>query len=77
MDDRISEYIKGHVLYSISKPINRKLGLYTPFLVPSQPWESVSMDFVASFPSSKIGHDYLYFVVHRFNHMCNLMPCKK
>ena len=35
------------------------------------------MDFVGGFPSSRIGHDYLYVVVDRFSKMCNLMPCKK
>jgi len=50
-----------------SKPNNTKLCLYTPFLVPSHPWESVSMDFVGGLPKSKKGHDYLYIVVDRFN----------
>jgi hypothetical protein len=31
---------------SISKPRNKKLGLYTPLLVPSHPWESICMDSV-------------------------------
>ena len=26
---------------------------------------------------SRMGHDYLYVVVDRFNKMCILMPCKK
>lgn len=60
-----------------SKLRNRKLGLYTPLLVPSQPWESVSMDFVGGLPMSRKGHDYLYVVVDRFNKMCILMLCKK
>ena len=58
-------------------PSNRKLGLYTPLMVPSRPWESVSMDFVGGLPFSKRGHDYLYVVVDRFSKMCILMPCKK
>ena len=62
---------------SACKPTNRKLGLYTPLLVPSRPWESISMDFVGGLPMSKIGHDYLYVVVDRFSKMCILMPCKK
>jgi hypothetical protein len=53
------------------------LGLYTPLLVPSRPWENISMDFVGGLPMSKQNHDYLYVVVDRFRKMCILMPCKK
>ena len=60
-----------------SKPINRKVGFYTPLLVPSHPWESVSTDFVGGLPKSRKGHDYLYVVVDRFNEMCILIPCNK
>ena len=59
------------------KPRNRKLGLYMPLLVPSRPWESVSMDFVGGIPFSRKHHEYLYVVVDRFSKMCILMPCKK
>ena len=67
----------GHVMFSICKPTNRKLGLYTPLLVPSHPWESVSMDFVGGFPLSRKGHYYLYVMVDRFSNMYILLPCKK
>ena len=60
-----------------SKPSNRKLGLYTPLLVPSHPWESVSMDFVGGLPKSRKGHDYLYVIVDRINKMCILITCNK
>eukprot|EP00253_Pinus_taeda_P025300 PITA_25300 len=68
--------IPGH-FGVISKPSNRKIGLYTPLMVPSRPWESVSLDFVGGIQLSKRGHDYLYVVVDTFNKMCILMPCKK
>jgi hypothetical protein len=35
------------------------------------------MDFVGGLPTTKKGHDYLFFVVVSFNKMCNLMLCKK
>jgi hypothetical protein len=41
----------------ISKPSNRKLGLYNPVPFPYRPWESVSMDFVGRLPMSRNGHD--------------------
>jgi len=76
MLESVSRLIKGCSLCAISKPRNRKLGLYTPLLVPSRPWESVSIDFVGGRPLSKRGHDYLYVVVDRFSKMFILMPCK-
>jgi hypothetical protein len=73
----VTKYVKGCVMCSTCKPINRKLGLYSPLHVSSHPWESISMDFVGGLPMSKGGHDYLYVVVDRFIKMCILMPCKK
>ena len=65
------------MLCSVSKPSNRKLGLYMPLSVPTRPWESISMDFVGGLPVSKKGNDYLYVVMDRFSKMCILIPCKK
>jgi len=59
------------------KPNNKKLGLYTPLPVPSDPWESVTMDFIGALPKSRKGHDYLYVFVDRFSKMCILIPCNK
>ena len=73
----MTRYVKGYVMCSVSKPSNRKLGLYTPLPIPSFPWESVSMDFVGGLLLFRKGHDYLYVVVDRFSKMCILMPCKK
>ena len=69
MIDSVSRFIRGFCLCAISKPSNRKLGLYTPLLVPSHPWESISMDFVGGLAMSRKGHDYLYFVVNRLRKM--------
>ena len=77
MIDNVSRFIRGCYLCATSKSSNRKLGLYTPLLVPSHPWKSISMDFVSGLPMSRKGHDYLYVVVDRFRKMCLLMPCKK
>jgi len=77
MLESVSRFIRGCSLCAVSKPSNRKLGLYTPLPMPSRPWESVSMDFAGGFPLSRKGHDYLYVVVDRFSKVCILMPCKK
>jgi hypothetical protein len=77
MKEIVTKYVKGCVMCSTCNPTNRKLGLYSPLLVSSHPWEIISMDFVGGLPMSKRGHDYLYVVVDRFSNMCILMPCKK
>jgi hypothetical protein len=33
------------------------------------------MDFMGGFIRSRMGHDYLFVVVDRFNKMCVHMPC--
>ncbi|CAL2257592.1 unnamed protein product [Prunus armeniaca] len=73
----VSRYIRGCVLCNTSKPFNRKLGLYLPLLVPSQAWESISINFLGGLPKTKSGNDYLFVVVDRFSKMVILIPCKK
>ena len=77
MKNIMTHYVKGCVMCSISNPSNIKLRLFTPLPIPSHPWESVSMDFVAGFPLSRKSQNYLYVVVDHFSKMHILMPCKK
>jgi len=77
MKNIATRYVKGCVMCFVSKPSNRKLGLYIPLPIPSHPWESVSMDFVGGLPLSRKSHNYLYFIIDHFSKMCILMPCKK
>jgi len=77
MNESVSRYVRGCSLCATSKPSNIKLGLYTPLLVPSCPWEIISMDFVGGLPMYKRNHDYIYVVVDCFRKMCIFMPCKK
>ena len=70
MKNIVTHYVKGCVMCSVSKPSNRKLGLYTPLPILSRPWEILSMDFVEGFPLSRKSHDYLYIVIDRFSKMC-------
>jgi hypothetical protein len=66
MNEIVSRYVRGCSLCATSKPSNKNLGLYTPLLVPSHPWESISMDFVGGLHMSKKNHDYIYVVVNNF-----------
>jgi hypothetical protein len=76
MQEEVSRFIRGCILCCTRKPNNRKKGLYNPLLVPTRPWESISMDFVGGLLRIRKGHDYLYVVVERFSKMCVLMACK-
>jgi hypothetical protein len=52
MQEDIALYIRGCMLCCIRKPSNRNKGIYHPLLVPTRPWESISMDFVGRFPTT-------------------------
>ena len=77
LQDQVAKYIRGCTLCYVSKPSNRKLGLYQPLPVPKRPWESISMDFVGGLPTTKRGHDYLYVIMDRFSKMCVLYPARR
>ena len=72
----VDSYIRSCVVCSIAKLLIRRQGLYTPLPVPSQPWESISMDYLTRYPTTKHQHDAILVVVDRFSKMAILIPCK-
>lgn len=76
MQEEVTKYIWGYVMYCTSKPTNRKMVFYQPLMFPNHPWESISMDFVGEFPLTKKGHDYLLIMVNYFIKTCILIPYK-
>jgi hypothetical protein len=53
----------------------KPVGKLNPLPVPTQPWESVSMDFITELPETSKGHNTMLVVVDRFSKMVHLAPC--
>jgi len=51
--------------------------MYTPLPTLNRPWESISMDYMLSLPSTKRGNDCVFVVVDRFSNMAILDTCNK
>ena len=51
--------------------------LYTPLLVPKEPWVDSSMEFIFGLPRSKKGKDFIFVVVDRFSKMTHFITCYK
>ena len=73
----VGKYIISCTIYAISKPTIKKLGIYTPLPSPSQPSESISMDYLSGFPSTKHRNDYVFVVVDKISKMAILVTYKK
>jgi hypothetical protein len=76
MQEDVALYIRGCIFWCTGNPSNSKKGLYHPLLIPTRPWEIISMDFVGGLPTKHKGHDYLFVVVDSFSKICILVPCK-
>ena len=49
----------------------------TPLPIPSRPWESISMDYLMGYPTTKYHHDVILVVIDIFSKMAILIPCNK
>jgi hypothetical protein len=74
----VIKYIKPCIACTILKPTIKKHGIYTPLPTPDRPWDSISMDYMSSIPSTKHGYnDVVFIFVDIFSKMAVLTPCKK
>jgi hypothetical protein len=63
-----------HICQSTKLENKKPAGLLHSLPIPSQPWESIAMDFLGPFPKSEL-FDYLWVVVCRLTGMVHLIPC--
>ncbi|GJP50730.1 hypothetical protein CLOM_g9899, partial [Closterium sp. NIES-68] len=54
--------------------IHKKAGLLQPLLVPEQPWQVVSLDFITGLPTTTSGHDAILVVIDKFFKMGHFIP---
>ncbi|CAI7823748.1 unnamed protein product, partial [Closterium sp. NIES-54] len=52
----------------------KKAGLLQPLLVPEQPWQVVSLDFITGLPPTNVGHDAILVVIDKFSKMGHFIP---
>jgi hypothetical protein len=62
----VNKYIRYCTACTISKLTTKKQGLYTPFPTPESSWESISMDYMSGLPSTKMGNDYVLWLLIAF-----------
>jgi hypothetical protein len=60
-----------------NKTMPFKYGHLQPLDLPTQRWESISMDLVTGLPRTKSGHDSILTVVDRFSKMVHFIPTTK
>jgi hypothetical protein len=65
----VGKYIRSCTTCTITKPTIKKQCLDTLLPTSSRPWESISMDYMSSLPSTKHGNDCVFMVVDRFSKM--------
>jgi hypothetical protein len=68
-------YMSRCTTYNKAKSRLNLHGLYIPLLVPSVPWEDISMDFVLGLPRTK--RDSIFVVVDRFSKMAQTLSLER
>ena len=70
LDTDVKTYVKTCPNCQRNKPTNAKPGgLLQPLPIPSEVWESVSMDLITQLPTTRNGHDAIVVFVDRLSKM--------
>ena len=73
----VEKYLSRCRICQHAKGRSQNTDLYTPLLVPTRSWDSVSMHFILGFPRTQKGNDSIFVVVDRFTNMAHFIPCFK
>jgi hypothetical protein len=81
MIEDVKLYCSSCSVCAMSKTTTQKpYGLLNPLSVPTQPWQSIGIDFVGPLPASKNWHgtfDMILVIVDRLSSMVHLVPMKQ
>ncbi|GAB2270174.1 hypothetical protein Dimus_038827 [Dionaea muscipula] len=69
----VDSFIKACEICQRVKPLNSTPGLLQPLPIPTQTWNSVSLDFIEGLPRSH-GYDSILVVVHRLTKYAHFIP---
>jgi len=71
----VAQFVYACLICQKSKVEHQKpAGLLTPLDVPEWKWDSISMDFVTSFPNTPKGHDAIWVIVDRLAKSAHFIP---
>ncbi len=73
----VGKYIISYTSSAIAKPTIKEQGMYIPLPTLSQPWESISMDYMYVLPSRKNANECVFVVVEFFFKISILAAHKK
>lgn len=74
MKTTVTEFVQACQIYQQAKPEHVKLpGLLQPLPVPTQAWQSVSLDFIERLPKSN-SYDVIMMVIDRFTKYGHFIP---
>lgn len=78
MADQVARFIRTCPACQINKPSNQlPIGLLMPLQIPTQRWQSVSLDLVTDLPRTKRGFDTIVVFVDRLTKMIHIAPTVK